>query len=83
MYQLTNVGTMRVECGWSHSAAVTLTGRCAVWGRNDMGQVCEDTKGTDQSSPIIWGRTSQAVTGSRHTLLLAPDNTLHWLGKHR
>ncbi|XP_039281214.1 uncharacterized protein LOC120350697 [Nilaparvata lugens] len=80
---LMHVGAMRVECGWSHCACVTLTGRCALWGRNDLGQICDLTKGSDQSSPHVWGHTSQAVTGARHTLLLAPDSTLHWLGKHR
>ena len=81
--QLIHVGVMRIACGDCHCVALTLTGQCFMWGKNDCGQVKTTGKGIDQSSPCVWGHAKQAALGSRHSLLLATDNTLHWLGKDR
>lgn len=83
MPQLIHIGVMRIACGDCHCAALTLTGQCFMWGRNDCGQVKLVAKGIDQSSPFAWGHAKQAALGSRNSLLLTTDNTLHWFGKDR
>uniref|UniRef100_A0A1B6BY78 VPS9 domain-containing protein n=1 Tax=Clastoptera arizonana TaxID=38151 RepID=A0A1B6BY78_9HEMI len=81
--QLIHIGVKSAACGMSHCVVLTITGRCLIWGQNELGQVNSSCRGTDFSSPIFWGRASQAAVGRRHTLLLASDTSLHWLGKDR
>lgn len=46
-------------------------------------QVIAATQGVDQSSPVVWGRVLGAATGARHSVLIASDHSLQWLGKHK
>ncbi|XP_046686253.1 uncharacterized protein LOC124371926, partial [Homalodisca vitripennis] len=81
--QLLHGGVDRIVCGDSHCLAITLTGMCYAWGANDSGQVSAVQRGTDLSCPVAWGHVVRAAAGTRHSVLIASDHTLHWLGKHR
>ncbi|XP_054282375.1 alsin [Macrosteles quadrilineatus] len=81
--QLMWSGVDRVVCGDHHCLAITLAGVCHSWGANEVGQVDSSLQGQDQSSPRSWGRVVDVAAGARHSVLIASDHRLHWIGKYK
>jgi alpha-tubulin suppressor-like RCC1 family protein len=71
----------QVDCGYDHTAAIKTDGTLWTWGRNNNGQLGNNTV-TNRSSPIqtITGGTNwkQVACGYRHTAAIKTDGTL-WL----
>jgi alpha-tubulin suppressor-like RCC1 family protein len=71
----------QVTCGSYHSAAIKTDGTLWLWGRNDVGQLGDNTR-TDKSSPIqtVTGGTNwkQVACGYKHSAAIKTDGTL-WL----
>ena len=71
----------QVAGGYSHTAAIKTDGTLWLWGRNNRGQLGDNTL-TDKSSPVqtITGGTNwkQVACGAEHTAAVKNDGTL-WL----
>jgi alpha-tubulin suppressor-like RCC1 family protein len=71
----------QVSCGTSHTAAVKIDGTLWLWGRNDVGQLGDNSR-TGKSSPVqtVTGGTNwkQVACGYSGTAAIKTDGTL-WL----
>jgi hypothetical protein len=71
-----------ISCGWSHSLALTESGRVFGWGKNDCGQLGVDVK--DSNEPIIIElndlKIKKISCGLAHSLLLSCDGDIYAFG---
>jgi alpha-tubulin suppressor-like RCC1 family protein len=79
--QTVSAGTLwkQVSCGYWHTAAVKLDGSLWLWGRNNQGQLGDNTT-TNRSSPVqtISGGTNwkSVACGALHTIAIKTDGSL-------
>ena len=77
-----------VSCGYQHTAAIKTDGTLWVWGRNDSGQLGNNTAGTGFyiSSPVqtvAYGTNWKLVSGcGYHTTAIKTDGTLWTWGRN-
>jgi alpha-tubulin suppressor-like RCC1 family protein len=74
----------QVSCGYQHTAAVKTDGTLWMWGRNDLGQLGDDST-THKSSPVQTIATgtdwSQVACGRHYTAAIKTDGTLWMWGQ--
>ncbi|MCE9611554.1 MAG: cadherin-like beta sandwich domain-containing protein [Chthoniobacter sp.] len=78
-----------VAAGWNHNLALCADGTLAAWGRNDSGQLGNNTTttaflplGVDQTG-VLSGKTVLALTaGTNYSLALCADGTLAAWGEN-
>jgi alpha-tubulin suppressor-like RCC1 family protein len=80
-----NTSMWAVTCGYEHSVALSTAGVVYAWGRNDYGQVGDNTV-TNRGSPIQVGGLFADVfivsvaAGQHHTVAMANDGQIYTWG---
>jgi alpha-tubulin suppressor-like RCC1 family protein len=85
--QTVSAGTIwkQVACGYYHTAAVKLDGTLWTWGRNNSGQL-GDNSSTNKSSPVqttsAGSNWKNVACGAYHTLGIKTDGSLWMWGQN-
>jgi hypothetical protein len=70
----------QVDCGQSHTSAIKTDGTLWTWGRNNTGQLGDNTSGTNRLTPVTTfaGETNwkQVAGGDSYTAAIKTDGTL-------